>query len=229
MFMNPHPSGKPAAVSSVRLSVRIFVHDHYSADPVLLKQFLVFLIPGHGGHEPGLHAGHCQGPHGSTRRILSNSILSWIPETTTFREESSKKPRAHQIFFSFADYSRTGRLVNLSPYEKDRIIRRTSGRRIWAVTCCPGLCPQTVDRFNDLSGRRSGKDFWNRVYKKAQEKFGPPMSRSIPLSKVWIIRTGPRSMSTEHGLCHGPPFEGHAGHGLCFDAEKFRQGGFGNR
>ncbi|PIW61622.1 MAG: hypothetical protein COW13_03170, partial [Candidatus Omnitrophica bacterium CG12_big_fil_rev_8_21_14_0_65_50_5] len=78
--------------------------------------------------------------------------------------------------------------VNLSPYEKDRIIadgfgETLMGRDLLAQDyMLKQLTASLMDPDNEL-----GKKFWERVYQNAQEKFG---STDIPLNtfnKIWIV------------------------------------------
>ncbi len=78
--------------------------------------------------------------------------------------------------------------VNLSPYEKDRIIPEglgitEMGKDLLAQDyILKQLTASLIYPENDL-----GKEFWARVYKKAQEKYG---STNIPINtfnKVWIL------------------------------------------
>ncbi|MGE0269238.1 MAG: hypothetical protein AB7S78_12375 [Candidatus Omnitrophota bacterium] len=78
--------------------------------------------------------------------------------------------------------------VNLSPYEQDKIIARSFGQTemgrdllaqdyILKQLTSSMLYPE--DQF--------GKDFWDRVYKKMQEKFGTTDFPMNTFNKIWIV------------------------------------------
>jgi hydroxymethylpyrimidine pyrophosphatase-like HAD family hydrolase/isopentenyldiphosphate isomerase len=78
--------------------------------------------------------------------------------------------------------------VNLSPYEKDRIIpdelgKTELGRDMLAQDyILKQLTASLIDPQKDL-----GKKFWGRVYKKAQEKYGTTDIPTDTFNKVWVI------------------------------------------
>ena len=78
--------------------------------------------------------------------------------------------------------------VNLSPYEKDRIIPKgfgntEMGRDLLAQDYMLKQLTASLMYPED----EPGKDFWNRVYKKAQEKYSTTEIPMNTFNKVWIV------------------------------------------
>ena len=78
--------------------------------------------------------------------------------------------------------------VNLSPYEKDRIIADDLGQTVLGRDM---LAQDYVLKQLTASliypEERLGKDFWDRIYKEAREKFGTTDIPVDTFNKVWIV------------------------------------------
>ena len=78
--------------------------------------------------------------------------------------------------------------VNLSPYEENRIIpadfgRTQMGRDLLALDYMLKQLSSTLMHPDD----RLGSDFWQRVYQKAQERFGTTDIPVNTFNKIWIV------------------------------------------
>ena len=91
--------------------------------------------------------------------------------------------------------------VNLSPYEKDRIIEDGLGQTLLGRDM---LAQDYVLKQLTASliypEDKLGKDFWSRVYKKAQEEFG---TTDIPIdtfNKVWVVPVKAAVFEKDHAV-----------------------------
>jgi len=88
--------------------------------------------------------------------------------------------------------------VNLSPYEKDRIIKDDFGKtEMGRDLLAQDYMLKQITASLIYPGDNLGKKFWDRVYSEAQQQFG---TSNIPLktfNKVWIIPDG--AYVYEHG------------------------------
>jgi hypothetical protein len=115
--------------------------------------------------------------------IIDRGDTDLTPEQ--FREESAKLIK---YFLASLTVPEKEMWVNLSPYEKDRIIpehfgRTEMGRDILAQDyMLKQLSSSLTSPDADL-----GKEFWNRIYQKAQGKFGTTDIPMNTFNKIWIV------------------------------------------
>jgi len=90
--------------------------------------------------------------------------------------------------------------VNLSPYEKDRIIPESFGRTEMGrdLLAQDYLLKQLSASMMYPDGEQ-GKKFWDRVYKKAYEQFGTTEIPMNTFNKIWIVPKEARVYEHEHG------------------------------
>lgn len=78
--------------------------------------------------------------------------------------------------------------VNLSPYEDDRIIPEALGKtELGRDMLAQDYILKQLTASLMYPEKELGKKFWNRVYKKAQEKFGTTEIPVNTFNKVWIL------------------------------------------
>jgi len=103
-------------------------------------------------------------------------------------ELSSESNKLIKYFMAALTVPEDEMWVNLSPYEKDRIIPKgfgdtEMGRDLLAQDyMLKQLTASLMYPEDEL-----GNDFWNRVYKKAQEKYGVTEVPMNTFNKVWIV------------------------------------------
>lgn len=105
---------------------------------------------------------------GETLKTEANKLINYFMATLTVPEDEM--------------------WVNLSPYEKDRIIAQGLGKTEMGrdMLAQDYLLKQLTASFLYPEGG-IGKEFWQRVYAKAQEKFGTTEIPTNIFNKVWII------------------------------------------
>ncbi|MBF0385154.1 MAG: hypothetical protein HQL27_04715, partial [Candidatus Omnitrophica bacterium] len=106
-------------------------------------------------------------------------------DTDTFKVESNKLVR---YFLATLTTPEEDLWVNLSPYEKDRIIPESfgsteMGRDLLAQDYILKQLTSSLMYPED----KTGEAFWERVYKKAQEKFGTTDIPVNTFNKIWIV------------------------------------------
>lgn len=111
------------------------------------------------------------------------------------REESEKLVK---YFLASMTVPKNDLWVNLSPYEQDRIIPEELGKTgLGRDLLAQDYILKQLTASLMYPEKELGKKFWDKVYKKAEEKFG---TRDIPtntFNKVWIL---PESATVyEHG------------------------------
>ncbi|NTU49852.1 MAG: hypothetical protein HGA87_03000 [Desulfobulbaceae bacterium] len=78
--------------------------------------------------------------------------------------------------------------VNLSPYEKDRIIADELGQTVLGRDMlAQDYVLKQLTASMIYPEDKLGKDFWTRIYKEAQEKFGTTDIPVDTFNKVWIV------------------------------------------
>ncbi|MDE1921673.1 MAG: hypothetical protein KGI24_09570 [Candidatus Omnitrophica bacterium] len=78
--------------------------------------------------------------------------------------------------------------VNLSPYEKDRIIPRVTGETTMGRDMlAQDYILKQITASLIYPGKKLGREFWNRVYAEAYRRFGTTQIPVNTFNKVWIV------------------------------------------
>ena len=78
--------------------------------------------------------------------------------------------------------------VNLSPYEKDRVIPKSFGlTEMGRDLLAEDYMLKQITASLDLSGGETGKKFWKLIYEEAYRKFGTTDIPVNTFNKVWIV------------------------------------------
>ncbi len=78
--------------------------------------------------------------------------------------------------------------VNLSPYEKDRMITEELGKtKLGGDMLTQDYILKQLTASLIYPEKQLGKEFWNRVYTKSQEMFGTSEIPVNTFNKVWIV------------------------------------------
>jgi len=106
-------------------------------------------------------------------------------EGKAFEEESAKLVR---YFLAALTIPEEKMWVNLSPYEKDRIIPQSlSETELGQVLLTQDYMLKQLTASLMYPENELGSDFWNRVYSKAEEKYGTTEVPMDTFNKIWII------------------------------------------
>ncbi len=130
-----------------------------------------------------LDQGNENNRRGLIHQTQSEGMMNHAP--TDIEQESTKLIK---YFLSTLTIPNDHLWVNLSPYEKDRMISTDFGQTAMGMTLLEQdyLLKQIMASMLDPQ-RKIGQEFWKNVYAKAYEKFG---TTNIPINtfnKVWIL------------------------------------------
>ena len=108
-----------------------------------------------------------------------------VPNMEELKQESEKLIR---YFLASLTIPEDELWVNLSPYEKDRIVPDTLGKTGLGIDMLSQdyLLKQITASLLEPTGE-TGKAFWKKVYKKAYEQYGTTKIPVDTFNKVWIM------------------------------------------
>ncbi|MDE2010487.1 MAG: hypothetical protein KGJ09_10510, partial [Candidatus Omnitrophica bacterium] len=108
-----------------------------------------------------------------------------LQDTASIKEESN---RLVKYFLAGLTIPEGELWVNLSPYEKDRITTRSLGQTILGrdLLAQDYILKQLTASLIYPQGK-IGREFWSRVYAKAQKEFGTTNVPINTFNKVWIL------------------------------------------
>jgi len=119
--------------------------------------------------------GHMSSPHG----------LMGDPQQEQLKQESSKLVK---YFLAAITTSENDLWVNLSPYEKNRIIPESFGQTdMGRDLLAEDYILKQVTASLIYPESEIGRKFWKRVYEEAQQKFGTTNMPVNTFNKVWIV------------------------------------------
>jgi len=119
-------------------------------------------------------------------------LFDFIVDTghTNLKGEALKKEgdRLVKYFFACLTIPEKDLWVNLSPYEKDRIIPQALGQTaLGRDLLAQDYILKQLTASLIYPEKNLGKEFWNRVYAKAQEQYGTTQIPVNTFNKVWIL------------------------------------------
>ncbi len=104
------------------------------------------------------------------------------------QELTKETTRLVKYFLSSMTVPEKDLWVNLSPYEKDRIVPLEFGQtEMGRDLLAQDYVLKQITASLIYPESESGKAFWNKVYKQAQEKFGTTEVPVNTFNKVWIV------------------------------------------
>lgn len=109
---------------------------------------------------------------------------------TDFKEDQikSESERLVKYFLASMTLPKNDLWVNLSPYEKDRIIPDELGKtELGRDMLAQDYILKQLTASLMYPEKELGKEFWDKVYKQAQEKFGTTEIPVNTFNKVWIL------------------------------------------
>ncbi len=117
--------------------------------------------------------------------ILDTGKSGLAIDGSEFRSESQKLIK---YFLASLTIKEDDLWVNLSPYEKDRMIPEELGKiELGRDMLVQDYVLKQLTASMIYPEKELGKAFWNRVYTRAQEKFGTSDIPVDTFNKVWIV------------------------------------------
>jgi glutamate dehydrogenase/leucine dehydrogenase len=120
--------------------------------------------------------------------IVDTGHTGLLPGSADDKEIAGESERLVRYFLASLTTPEKNQWVNLSPYEKDRMLSEEMGRtELGRDLLAQDYVLKQLTASMITPEKSLGKAFWDRVYERAQNEFGTTEIPVDTLNKVWIV------------------------------------------